>query len=110
LPLLQQTRLDLALALARSELIGPRHISSHDTILILLTDGIPVGTDEATVLAEATAAKAAGITIYTIGLGNDVNATLLQAIASSNGHYYPAPSANDLNAIYEQIANTIRCG
>jgi PKD repeat protein len=109
LPLLQQTRIDLALALARGELTGPRHISSHDTILILLTDGIPVGTAEAAVLAEATAAKAAGITIYTIGLGADVNATLLQAIATDPNLYYPAPSAVDLDEIYAQIAAVIQC-
>jgi len=65
--------------------------------------------DEATVLDEATATKSLGITVFTIGLGQDVNGPLLQQIASSPSHYYFAPSTAELIDIYERIAGAIRC-
>lgn len=103
------TRLDLALSVSRIELLGPRHVPGHERMLILLTDGIPAGVGEAAVLAEADATKAAGITIYTIGLGEDVNADLLRAMATNPDLFYAAPSTSDLDAIYTQIANVIQC-
>jgi hypothetical protein len=103
------TRMDLALVVSREELVGPRHIAGYEQVVILLTDGIPAGVTEAVVLAEAEATKAAGITIYTVGLGEDVNAGLLEAMASSPDLYYEAPSTTDLDEIYSQIANAIQC-
>lgn len=103
------TRLDLALAEARKELTSGRHLPNNSQILILLTDGRPSGTDATTVLSQATITKNAGITIYTIGLGNDVNGALLQDIATTAGHYFPAPSTADLNQIYHEIAGSISC-
>lgn len=103
------TRLDLALAEARKELIGVRHLTNNSQILILLTDGKPEGTDMATVLSQAILTKGAGITIYTIGLGNDVNGALLKDIATTDGHYYSAPSTANLNQIYQEIAGSLSC-
>ncbi|MCB8944467.1 MAG: PKD domain-containing protein [Ardenticatenaceae bacterium] len=103
------TWFDLALRESRQELVGPRHIPGNKPVIILLTDGVPNGADEATVLAEAAQAKAQGITIYTIGLGVDVNAALLQAMATTPQHYYPAPATDDLNTIYAQIAHSVNC-
>ena len=103
------TRMDLALALSRSELVGPRHNPIHSRIVIFLTDGLPNGTTEETVLAEANATKSQGITIYTIGLGSNVNASLLREIATSASHYYFSPSTTQLTEIYERIAGTLRC-
>ncbi len=102
-------RIDLALIAARTELIGPNHVNGHDQVLILLTDGRPGGVSEATVLAEATTIKTFGITIYTIGLGNDVNANLLRQIATSPNHYYASPSTTELNTNYQEIANLLHC-
>ncbi|MBK8902538.1 MAG: VWA domain-containing protein [Anaerolineaceae bacterium] len=103
------TRLDLALAEARKELTSVRHLPNNSPVLILLTDGRPDGTDDAAVLAQATTTKAAGIIIYTIGLGNDVNGPLLQDIATTAAHYYPAPSTADLSQIYQDIGGTLGC-
>lgn len=103
------TRLDLALQTARVELTGPRHVAGHNQVFILLTDGLPFGIDAQTVLNEAALTKAAGVTIYTIGLGSDVNATLLQAVATTPQHYYAAPSTSQLNDIYTEIAGLISC-
>ena len=103
------TRIDLALALARGELLGPRHMAAHDSIILLLTDGIPNGANVSTTLAEANAAKAAGITIYTIGLGTDIDEVLLKQIASSPDQFYFSPEMANLDSIYQQIADIIRC-
>ncbi|MCB9009957.1 MAG: VWA domain-containing protein [Ardenticatenaceae bacterium] len=103
------TRIDLALAEAQKALTGVRHLPDNSQVLILLTDGQPSETDAAAVLAQAAATKAAGIKIYTIGLGSDVNGSLLQAIATSAGQYYPAPSTSDLNQIYQEIAGSLSC-
>jgi len=103
------TRMDLGLETARLELTGIRHDPDNQTVIIFLTDGYPSGTTETQVLAQATLAKNAGITIYTIGLGPNINATLLQNIASSPAYYYPSPSTNDLSFIYQQIASSFAC-
>ncbi|HEY4689096.1 MAG TPA: VWA domain-containing protein, partial [Anaerolineae bacterium] len=103
------TRIDLALLVARTELASERHIATHAKIIILLTDGQqnPAGNDP--VLAEANAAKAEGAIIYTIGLGPDADAALLQQIATSPGHYYFAPTSAQLDDIYRQISAAITC-
>lgn len=103
------TRIDLALAAGQMEVLGPRHKLASNPVLILLTDGRPHGTTAAAVLNKAAAAKAAGIVIYTIGLGADVDGGLLRAVATSPIHYYQAPTTADLNQIYQQIAGQIHC-
>lgn len=55
-------------------------------------------------LAEANLAKAAGYTIYTIGLGQDVSHSLLGNIASTPDKYFYAPTYDDLQEIYYQIS------
>lgn len=103
------TRMDLALTKSRQELTGPRHKTANTPVVILLTDGLPNGTTAEAVLAEATAAKAAGIVIYTIGLGNEVDVSLMQSMATTPAYYYQAPTTAELMDIYRQIANLIQC-
>jgi len=77
---------------------------------------IPIPGQES--LAESIAKKAvkesfdqSGTIFYTIGLGSDVNNSFLTDIATSTGgKYYSAPSADQLNAIYQEIYETIRRG
>jgi hypothetical protein len=75
----------------------------------LLTDGLPNGSDEAAVVTEANITKSWGIVIYSIGLGSNVNTGLLRNISTSPDHYFEAPSTEELNAIYQQIAELISC-
>ena len=84
-----------------------RHIATHTPAMIVLSDGQnTTGRDP---LAAAAAAKADGIHIITIGLGEDADAALLIQIASSPDSYYYAPSAEALAAIYQAIAGELRC-
>jgi len=52
----------------------------------------------------ATIAATAGIKIFTIGLGSDVNGSMLYSIAkTTGGKYYYAPTGEDLEGIYDSI-------
>ena len=103
-----------AISLANNELMSSRASPGAVKIMILLTDGMankPSGPgygeyapDVAYALTKANEAAAAGIKIFTIGLGADVNTAMLQQIASSTGgDYHFAPTAADLQNIFNQI-------
>ncbi len=94
-----------AIKKAADELGSSRHQSNAASVIILLSDGDnTAGSDP---LQQAQAAKNQGIRIITIGLGDSVNETLLQQIASSRSDYYFAPDSSDLQAIYRSIAGSI---
>lgn len=71
--------------------------------MLLLTDG---QSNEIEALQAAQNACGQGMQIFTIGLG-DVNPDLLTNMACNGGAFYPAPTPQDLDAIYQQIANVL---
>ncbi len=89
------------------ELTSERARSSAAKIVILLTDGKPnvnesnstVGNNHPEAIAWATdradAAKDLGMTLYTVGVGGDVDEELLLDLATSSDHYYFADNAPD---------------
>jgi hypothetical protein len=96
--------------------------AAEQKFMILLTDGIPnepngecaehhMESCDYAITAATTAKDTMHQHIIVIGLGNDVNATLLKQIASpkSDGQpwYYFAPSAAALQGIYTDIARQI---
>jgi Mg-chelatase subunit ChlD len=103
------TRIDLALEIARAELTGPRRRAGNNPVLVLLTDGEPTGTTREEVLARAGEAKAAGLLVFTIGLGEQVDHDLMRAIATQPDWYFAAPDTSDLASIYDRIAYSIPC-
>lgn len=103
------TRIDLGLAIARQELAGPRHAAAHGQVIVLLTDGIQTNAPAALASAEADTAKAAGMVLFTIGLGPDADLALLGQMASSPAHAFVAPSGADLAGIYGRISAAIPC-
>ncbi|KKU78911.1 MAG: Lipoprotein [Parcubacteria group bacterium GW2011_GWA2_47_7] len=86
--------------------IGTKHV------MVLLSDGVPevlgMTTAEASAdaVAKATTAKSLGTVVYTIGLGANVNPTLMKQIASLPANYYFAPTGAALASIYQTIAAT----
>jgi len=86
-------------------------------VLILLTDGLPNrvltpragGSQEDTILVAATAAKAAGTRVFSVGLGeaSDVLDRLLRGVASSAADYAFAPDGEDLAAVYRSLAGRV---
>jgi uncharacterized protein YegL len=78
-------------------------------VIILLTDAAPTGVTPDEVRVAAARAKAAGMLIYTIGLGQDVDHALLADVSSKPEWYFFAPDTGDLAEIYGQIAYSIPC-
>jgi hypothetical protein len=105
----QFTRIDRGIAVAHAELTGPRHRPSNTPVMIVLTDGranpVPVSVAE----GEAQTAKDAGIVLFTIGLGDDLDVEALRRMASRPAYFYAAPDAEDLADIYRGIAVAIPC-
>jgi VWFA-related protein len=77
-------------------------------IVILLADG----EDNSSTLGASTAisyARDADCTVFTIGLGGEVDETNMQLLANeTGGKYYNAPSGADLDEIYSEIAEELQ--
>jgi Mg-chelatase subunit ChlD len=105
----EHTCLPCAVDVAATELAGERHRPANTPSLILLTDGKSNPRPASEAVARADEAKRAGIVIFTIGLGSDLDDAALAAIASQPAFYYRAPTAEQLGGIYHQIAVAIPC-
>ena len=109
---LQNTNIGAGILAAREELNSVRHRRKADKAIVLLTDGVPnlpiktgvANYPETYALESAKLARQDGISIYTIGLGKDVNKNLLKMLATTTAETYFAPSTTDLESIYNQIA------
>jgi len=60
-------------------------------------------------MREAAAAQAAGVTVFTIGLGTDLDLEPQLQMASQPAYFHRAPDGEDLQAIYKAIAVAIPC-
>lgn len=124
----QYTNMGDAFSVAMAELTSSRHRDDARKVIVFLTDGDvtrPVNPETgkadreyAAQYARAAAdrAKAAGITIYTIGFGDFLTApssdvardnALIQGLASSPETYFKAPTVAELEAVYQEIATDI---
>ncbi|HEX7102475.1 MAG TPA: VWA domain-containing protein [Nitrolancea sp.] len=76
--------------------------------IVLMTDG--QDTESAIDLAHALAlVHDSGIHVYTIGIGSDIDANALKQIAvESGGHYYSAPTAQDIGYAFQLMSNQLR--
>jgi Mg-chelatase subunit ChlD len=102
------TYLEGGLREARNELAA-RARAGTQRVVILLSDGQPTVGTAAGALAEAAAIRQAKATVFSIGLGSDVDATLLRSLATSQQHYYFAPGADQLADIYQRVAANLPC-
>ena len=105
------TNLFEGLDLANTELAGAndRNDATSPDVMVVITDGNPnqppnEANARAVALAEATAAKAAGVEIFVLGVGGDVDATYLKTIATNDAHYFAAADFNELSTILSDIA------
>ena len=111
----QQTNITDALAKSFAELQSARHRQGIQGVIVLLTDGVATLPEmkgdtkypENSALSLGNTVKTAGVRIFTIGLGKDVNAGFLQTLASAPEDYYSAPTTAQLTTIYSQIATKI---
>ncbi len=100
------TPMGAALGVARAELFGTQRDTGRMPVVLLLSDGMP--RDESLALREAEGLRQAGATVFSIGLGMDVNADFMRRMASP-GHYHFAPTPEDLARVFEEIATVVVC-
>ncbi len=79
-------------------------------VIILLTDGNEYGNLSKIGGVDAyKAADKAGIPVFVIGLGFDIDANYLKAVTdNTGGAFYQSPSAADLAKVYGQIGTVLR--
>lgn len=115
---LQYTNISDGLRRAVDELATQRHREDARPVIVMLTDGIPTrptdplkGDDEAyaakAAAGAAESAKSQGISLYTIGLGSDLNMKLLQDMATKPEQFYQAASGAELSTVYQKISTSI---
>jgi Mg-chelatase subunit ChlD len=102
------THIDKGLRLALAELQSARHLERNQPVIVLLTDGVQTGTPGEELRAAAEV-RAAGVRLYAVGLGADVDAAALRAMAGDSARYHFAPDSADLARIYAEIASDIQC-
>lgn len=99
-----------ALIRTMEEMSSSRHSPNARKVLVLLSDGLataPEDEPEAYALTAADALKETGTQIFTIGLGDNVNADFMRRIASSENNYFFAPTVSTLSRVYESITAEI---
>lgn len=100
-----------ALEQAQAELNSNRHSEDARRVLVLLTDGLPTAAGDEPVIENAvtTAKQLAedGIEVYSIGLGDNVDADFIRQIASDQSNAYFAPNSADLQSIYAEITSSL---
>jgi hypothetical protein len=99
------TSIQLGINDANNEMIAHSRAGTQH-IMILMTDG-QNDAGPTPVIQSANYAKNNGTKIFTIGLTAFVNEEMLRSVASKPEYYYYAPSADDLEEIYNEIAGVI---
>jgi hypothetical protein len=111
----QNTNFASGIEAATLELFSPRSRPDAGKVIVALTDGVAThpqkagdpGYPEQVALQMANQAKSQGVSLFTIGLGKDLNIPFLESVASSSAEFFLAPNAKDLSGIYKQIATKI---
>ena len=79
--------------------------------ILALTDGEDTSSQFANLESVIVTARRLGLPVHTLGLGSEdeiESADLKKLATSTRGQYYPARNADQLRAIYEQLAERIR--
>lgn len=103
------TRIHLGMDLARELVLAGEHRSENLPAIVLVTDGRSNPDPGQMAVDAAAMAKAAGIRVFTVGLGDDVEPEVLRAMASRPEEFFPAGDGEDLAAIYQAIAVALPC-
>jgi Mg-chelatase subunit ChlD len=103
------TRIELGVAAAHSALTGASRRLDARPVIMLITDGRANPGPESLALAAADSAKADDITVFTVGIGERIDAVSLQSMATSPNHYVHAPDGEDLPAAYARVRDALPC-
>lgn len=92
----------------QAELVSARRRSNAKPVLVLVTDGEHNAPSAEEPTEAAARARAAGTTIFTIGIGVQSTARIqLEQIAGDPSRYFDSPTADDLRNAYRAIAGSL---
>ena len=103
------TNLKAGIDLATTELnVNDRPDITSPDKMIIITDGhpnrpLPSDTADDAAKASADAARAAGIEVFVVGVGSDVNAAYLQTVADDAAHYFSVADYTQLETTLENL-------
>jgi len=100
------SRIDRGIAAAADVLRGKRADAAAAMVVVTDSERVP---DREAALREAAAARAAGVTVSTIGLGMNVDDAFLAALAGDGARYFKAPNAEDLGRVYGGLVVNRTC-
>lgn len=93
---------------AQAELAGAGHRPVAKPVMVLVTDGEHNALFSEPPVNAANRARAAGTTIFAIGIGVQATARIqLQQIAGDPERYFDSPTADDLREAYRRIAGSL---
>lgn len=101
-----------ALEAMKAELDSERHSGNARKAAILLTDGLPTGTEKTSdLLLKVESLTQAivdnGTTLYVIGLGKNVDQDFIRRLTPESEFSFFAPSGSDLDSIYQNITGAL---
>lgn len=102
------TMIHLGVTASHTELMSQRRRPENYPAMVVLTDGRATNGPEPAIRA-ADIAKADGVYIFTIGLGDNIDREQLLAMASEPSAYFEVASAESLSDVYAAIAVDLPC-
>ena len=103
------SRLDLGLDAASRAFADGGPSGERRRALVLLTDGLFNGSTRSEILLAAEGLRAGWVSIWSIGLGEEIDRELLAEIGGGDARYLEAPSVDDLMTIYTSLAERLTC-
>ncbi len=101
------TRIDAGLRVGLDALTGDRG-DDNRKVIVLLTDG-QQREARAEIYAAVARAKAQGVILHAVALGDNADRALLESVAQPPGRLWVARTAADLVAIYRSVAGAVGC-
>ena len=103
-----ETDIAAGLTQAEGELSSRRARQNAAKAIVLMTDGRPSSTRGANeAMRQADAIRQAGVSIFAIGLGSDVDPVLLRSLAGADDQLFLAPNEADLPRIFTRVARRL---
>ncbi len=103
------SRIDLGLAAAEQAFVQGGPAAGRRRALVLLSDGLVNGATPVDVRLRAERLHAAGVSLWTVGLGAQIDRGLLRAVAGDETRYLEAPEAEALAGLYAGLAERLTC-
>ncbi|MFN8423497.1 MAG: vWA domain-containing protein [Anaerolineae bacterium] len=103
-----RSRVDLGITAASAELIANGRAAAVQAIVVL-SDGRANPVAPSAVVTAARAARQAGLALFVVGIGPDMDAPTLRAMAGAATRFFPAPDPDQLRPIYAALVRTVPC-